>query len=226
MLLHCYPFHREAGFLANVFSHVYMDVGAILNHVGARSVTVLAEAMELTPFGKMLYSSDAFGLPELHYLGAIGFRRDFASVTGAFVADGLWSAADADRVAAAGRIRKRGPGLPAGAAVTDLAAPLPRRTWGRRAQIRQAQVRQAQGRRWRRSCAPRWRASSMLPSSCGTNCTPILSCPALSTGPRQRVAAALGESDAPSVAGTGRLVRIGGPTGRAWRCAPNLTRCR
>ena len=50
--------------------------GAILNHVGARSTAVLAEALELTPFHKMLYSSDAFGLPELHYLGAIGFRRD------------------------------------------------------------------------------------------------------------------------------------------------------
>ena len=92
------PVPPQAGFLANVFPHVYMDVGAILNHVGARSAAVLAEAMELTPFGKMLYSSDAFGLPELHYLGATGFRRDFASVTGAFVADGLWTAADADRV--------------------------------------------------------------------------------------------------------------------------------
>ena len=99
MLLHCYPFHREAGYLANVFSHVYMDVGAILNHVGARSANVLAEALELTPFGKMLYSSDAFALPELHYLGAIGFRRDIAKVTGQFVADGAWSAADAERVA-------------------------------------------------------------------------------------------------------------------------------
>lgn len=99
MLLHCYPYHRVAGYLAHVFSHVYMDVGAILNHVGARSATVLAEALELTPFGKMLYSSDAFGLPELHYLGAIGFRRDIARVTGQFVADGAWTAADADRVA-------------------------------------------------------------------------------------------------------------------------------
>ncbi len=56
-------------------------------------------ALELTPFGKMLYSSDAFGLPELHYLGAIGFRRDLAAVTGRFVADGAWAAADAERVA-------------------------------------------------------------------------------------------------------------------------------
>jgi uncharacterized protein len=98
MLLHCYPYHRQAGYLANVFPHVYMDVGEALNHVGARSSAVLAEAIELTPFHKMLYSSDAFGLPELHYLGAAGFRRDLARVTGAFVADGAWSAADADRV--------------------------------------------------------------------------------------------------------------------------------
>ncbi len=99
MLLHCYPHHRVAGYLAHVFSHVYMDLGAVLNHVGARSAAVLAEALELTPFGKMLYSSDAFGLPELHYLGAIGFRRDISRVTGQFVADGAWSAADARRVA-------------------------------------------------------------------------------------------------------------------------------
>jgi len=99
MLLHCYPYHRQAAYLANVFPHVYMDVGVALNHVGARSRAVLAEALELTPFHKMLYSSDAFGLPELHYLGAAGFRRDIATVTGGFVADGAWSAADAERVA-------------------------------------------------------------------------------------------------------------------------------
>jgi len=98
MLLHCYPYHRQAAYLAHVFPHVYMDVGEALNYVGARSPAVLAEALELTPFHKMLYSSDAFGLPELHYLGATGFRRDLAAVTGAFVADGAWSAADADRV--------------------------------------------------------------------------------------------------------------------------------
>jgi uncharacterized protein len=98
MLLHCYPYHRQAGALANLFPHVYMDVGEALNHVGARSAAVLAEALELTPFYKMLYSSDAFGLPELHYLGAAGFRRDIEVVTGAFVADGAWSAADAARV--------------------------------------------------------------------------------------------------------------------------------
>ena len=98
MLLHCYPYHRQAGALARLFPHVYMDVGEALNHVGARSAAVLAEALELAPFHKMLYSSDAFGLPELHYLGAAGFRRDMARVTGAFVAEDAWSEADAERV--------------------------------------------------------------------------------------------------------------------------------
>ena len=99
VLLHCYPYHRQAGYLANVFPHAYLDVGEALNHVGARSAAVLAEALELAPPPKMLYSSDAFGLPELHYLGAARFRRDLGRVLGAFVADGDWTAADARRAA-------------------------------------------------------------------------------------------------------------------------------
>jgi predicted TIM-barrel fold metal-dependent hydrolase len=99
MLLHCYPYHRQAACLASVFPHVYLDVGEALNHVGASSATVLAEALELAPFHKLLYSSDAFGMAELHYLGALRFRRDLDHVIGGFVADGAWSAADGERVA-------------------------------------------------------------------------------------------------------------------------------
>ncbi|HEU5417855.1 MAG TPA: amidohydrolase [Streptosporangiaceae bacterium] len=98
MLLHCYPYHRQAGVLASVFPHVYLDVGEALNHVGARSVAILAEAMEVAPFHKLLYSSDAWGLAELHYLGATGFRRDLAAVIDGFVGAGAWSRADGDRV--------------------------------------------------------------------------------------------------------------------------------
>ncbi|WP_030442960.1 amidohydrolase family protein [Actinoplanes subtropicus] len=97
MLLHCYPYHRQAGFLAQAFPHVYADVGLALNHVGARAEAVLAESLELAPFHKVLYSSDAYGLAELHHLGAVLFRRAFAAVTGAWVRDGHWSAGDAER---------------------------------------------------------------------------------------------------------------------------------
>jgi predicted TIM-barrel fold metal-dependent hydrolase len=99
MLLHCYPFHRQAGYLAQVFPHVYLDVGLAVNHVGVRAAAVLAESLELTPFHKLLYSSDAFGLPELYHLGAVLFRRAFDEVVGGWVGAGHWSAADALRVA-------------------------------------------------------------------------------------------------------------------------------
>ena len=52
MLLHCYPFHREAGYLAQVFPHVYFDVGLAVNYTGRAAGAVLAESLELAPFGK------------------------------------------------------------------------------------------------------------------------------------------------------------------------------
>ncbi len=99
MLLHGYPYHRTAGYLAHVFPHVYFDVGLAVNYTGARSRAVVAEALEVAPFGKVLFSSDAWGPAELHYLGAVLWRRAMASVLGEWVESGEWSSADAVRVA-------------------------------------------------------------------------------------------------------------------------------
>lgn len=98
LLLHCYPFHREAGYLAQAFGHVHLDVGLAVNHLGARSVGLLAESLELAPFAKQLYSSDACGPPELHLLGALLWRRGMARVLGRWVREGDWTPADAARV--------------------------------------------------------------------------------------------------------------------------------
>lgn len=99
LLLHNYPFHRRAGYLAQVFSKVFIDVGLATHNLGRGSHALIAEALELAPFGKVLYSSDAFGLPELYYLGAVLFRRGLARFLQAGVADDAWSAEDARRVA-------------------------------------------------------------------------------------------------------------------------------
>lgn len=98
MLLHCYPYHRSAGYLAQVFPHVYLDVGLALTYTATRSVAILAESLELAPFGKLLFSSDAFGPAELHYLGAVLWRRAMTTVVGAWASSGEWSVADAHRV--------------------------------------------------------------------------------------------------------------------------------
>jgi predicted TIM-barrel fold metal-dependent hydrolase len=98
MLLHNYPFHREAGYLAQVFDNVYFDVGLGVNYTGAASRSVIAESLELGPFHKQLFSSDAWGPAELHLLGALLWRRGVTEVVGAWVDDDQWSLADARRV--------------------------------------------------------------------------------------------------------------------------------
>jgi predicted TIM-barrel fold metal-dependent hydrolase len=95
LLLHCYPFHRQAGYLAQAFDHVHFDVGLAINHLGARSVELVGEALELAPFAKQLYSSDAYGLPELHVLGSLLWRRAMGEVLGAWVRRGDCSLDDA-----------------------------------------------------------------------------------------------------------------------------------
>jgi predicted TIM-barrel fold metal-dependent hydrolase len=99
VFLHCYPYHREAAYLAAVFPHVHFDVGQALNYTGPGARQVLTEAMELAPFTKQLYSSDAFALAELHHLGALLFRRNLAAILRDWVGRDECSAAEADRIA-------------------------------------------------------------------------------------------------------------------------------
>jgi hypothetical protein len=91
MLLHNYPYHREAGYLAQVFPQVYVDAGLATHNLGARAPALLAEALELAPYGKFLYSSDAFGLPELYYLSAALFRRALSDFLRAGIEEDLYS---------------------------------------------------------------------------------------------------------------------------------------
>jgi uncharacterized protein len=98
MLLHNYPYHREAGYLAQVFPHVYVDAGLATHNLGARAPALLAEALELAPYGKFLYSSDAFGLPELYYLGAALFRSALSAHLREGLADDLYTERTACRL--------------------------------------------------------------------------------------------------------------------------------
>jgi predicted TIM-barrel fold metal-dependent hydrolase len=99
VLLHCYPYEREAGYLTQAFNNVYLDTGLSVNHLGARAAAFLGRCLELAPFRKILYSSDAYGPPELHYLGARLWRNGIGEVLGGFVDRAEWSTVDACRVA-------------------------------------------------------------------------------------------------------------------------------
>ncbi|MBB5134333.1 hypothetical protein HNP84_004065 [Thermocatellispora tengchongensis] len=99
VLLHCYPYHRQAAYMAAVYPHVYVDVGLALTHAAAGSPAILAELLELVPFHKQLYSSDCYGVAETCFLGALYFRRGLARALAARVDEGEWSSIDAARAA-------------------------------------------------------------------------------------------------------------------------------
>lgn len=98
VLLHSYPYEREAGYLAQAFNNVYLDGGLSINYLGTRAPAFIARLLELAPFRKIVYSSDGFGPPELHFLGATLWRNGIHRILGGFVADGHWSETDAIRV--------------------------------------------------------------------------------------------------------------------------------
>jgi len=99
LLLHCYPYHREAGYLAHIYPNVSFDVGVAVNYVGTQSAQIVAESLEVAPFAKQLFSSDAWGPAELHYLGALLWRRAFSTVVSRWIRSGDWSLTSALRVA-------------------------------------------------------------------------------------------------------------------------------
>ena len=93
VLLHCYPFVREAGWLAHVYGNVFFDLSLTIPHV-ARPAAALYEALELAPVSKLLYASDASRTPELYLLAARWWREALAEVLPALLPE-----ADAVRAA-------------------------------------------------------------------------------------------------------------------------------
>src|SRR3989440_2210746 len=95
VLLHCYPFVREAGWLAHVYGNVWFDLSLTIPHV-SRPEEMVRQALELAPVSKLLYASDAARTPELYFLAAKWWREALSAV--------LAEALSADEAEAAGRL--------------------------------------------------------------------------------------------------------------------------
>ena len=78
VLLHCYPYVRQAAWLAHVHSHVYVDLSLSLLLIGHRGSEVITEALELAPATKILFATDASRAPEMFFLAARWWRAALA----------------------------------------------------------------------------------------------------------------------------------------------------
>jgi predicted TIM-barrel fold metal-dependent hydrolase len=93
VLLHCYPFHRQAGYLASTYPNVCLDLGLTIPIVGPGAAAVLAETLELCPTRQLLASTDGHMEPEFQWFGVHVWRWALARVLGQYVA---WDIFDAD----------------------------------------------------------------------------------------------------------------------------------
>ncbi|MBX3094019.1 MAG: amidohydrolase family protein [Cryobacterium sp.] len=98
-LLHCYPFVREAAVLAHLFPHVWFDVSCLSHYAGPSAPTLIRQAMEVGPFGKVLFASDAYGLAEHYLVSSTVWRHGLGRLLDEWVADDWVTTADAERFA-------------------------------------------------------------------------------------------------------------------------------
>jgi uncharacterized protein len=86
VLLHAsYPYVREQGYLAAIYPNVYADLGLAVPYVAANIPALLREAFALAPTSKLLFSTDAYSIPDIFWIAARWGRRGLATVLGEMI---------------------------------------------------------------------------------------------------------------------------------------------
>lgn len=75
VLLHTYPYQREAGYLASVYPGVFVDVSLAIPLAASGTQRILHELLELAPLSRVLFASDSHSRPESYYLAAGAFKE-------------------------------------------------------------------------------------------------------------------------------------------------------
>jgi uncharacterized protein len=109
VLLHCYPYHREAAYLCSVHAGAYMDLSLSVWLAASDGARAMAEVVGICPWTKLLYATDASRLPEVYLIAAELHRVALAEAFGELVTRQLLTfdeAHDAGRQVLAGNARR------------------------------------------------------------------------------------------------------------------------
>src|SRR2546421_10776469 len=103
VLLHeSYPYTQQGAYLATVYENVYLDLSYGIPFLGFHEMLEFTRAaLSVAPYSKLLYSSDAVGVPELHWISALDGRRILGQVLSECLANGDLSQAEAEQAGVA-----------------------------------------------------------------------------------------------------------------------------
>jgi predicted TIM-barrel fold metal-dependent hydrolase len=80
VMLHCYPFVREAAYLASIYPNAYIDLGLTVPLAGSNCAALIDEAIGVAPANKILASSDGHAVPEFQWFAARLWRTSLINV--------------------------------------------------------------------------------------------------------------------------------------------------
>ena len=103
ILLHeSYPYTQQGAYLATIYENVYLDLSYGIPFLGYHEMLEFTRAaFSVAPYSKLLYSSDAVGVPELHWISALDGRRILGQVLGECLENGDLSHAEAEQAGVA-----------------------------------------------------------------------------------------------------------------------------
>jgi len=103
ILLHeSYPYTQQGAYLATIYENVYLDLSYGIPFLGYHEMLEFTRAaFSVAPYSKLLYSSDAVGVPELHWISALDGRRILGQVLSECLANGDLSQAEAEQAGVA-----------------------------------------------------------------------------------------------------------------------------
>ena len=66
-----YPYHAEAGYMANMLPRVYCDVSEGIPFASSAAKRIFLETMEMAPISKVVFGTDGYTLPEINFAGTM-----------------------------------------------------------------------------------------------------------------------------------------------------------
>lgn len=75
VLLHCFPYIKEAAFMTALYPNVFMDLSLSISLASPLSAQMITDALSVAPSTKILAGTDGHTCPETHWYGAICWKR-------------------------------------------------------------------------------------------------------------------------------------------------------
>ena len=86
VLLHSYPFLKEAAILASLYPNVYYDL-SLASFLLADQKRLYSQALSCAPYSKLLAGTDGHSQPETYYQGAMALRKGLGDALHELVLD-------------------------------------------------------------------------------------------------------------------------------------------